>query len=226
VKLLLPNLITTLNLFFGFYAILQTLEHQFLSACWAIILGGFCDMADGQVARMTNSTSQFGLQYDSFSDLISFGLAPALLIYSFLLSSFGVKGILISFAFVFAGAFRLARFNITSSHKESIGLPITIAGICIATYGIFLKMTQYPLSPRLALYGTLFLALCMVSKIEFMSSKQMAKTKQGRLFLLVSLTVLISLMLFQPEGLFFFFASYILANLFLLLFNRLKHLRI
>lgn len=135
---ILPNLLTTGNLFFGFFSIVKSLQGNFVWAGSAILLAAVFDMLDGRVARMTNSTSEFGVQYDSLCDLVSFGLAPAFLTYQFGLDGLGRIGWIICFLFLACGALRLARFNVQSaignSNGDFTGVPIPMAAAVIATY--------------------------------------------------------------------------------------------
>jgi CDP-diacylglycerol--serine O-phosphatidyltransferase len=108
---LIPNLFTTGNLFCGIFAILSVFNANYMEAAIAILVAMIFDVLDGKSARLTNSTSQFGLEYDSLSDVVSFGVAPGLLIYSWALSGQGTFGVAVMFAYVAMGAVRLARFN-------------------------------------------------------------------------------------------------------------------
>ena len=106
---ILPNIFTTLNLFCGFYAIIAAIDGKFVAAAVAIIIGVMFDILDGKIARATNTTSKFGIEYDSLADLISFGLAPGLMIYLWALKPLGRIGWLAAFLFMACGALRLAR---------------------------------------------------------------------------------------------------------------------
>ena len=133
--LILPSLFTTGNLFCGFYSLLHSFNHQFDKAAYAILLAGIFDVLDGRVARITKSTSQFGLEYDSIADVVSFGVAPAILTFVWALQPFGRLGWAGAFFFAACGALRLARFNtITSELPKSyfLGLPIPAAANLVA----------------------------------------------------------------------------------------------
>ena len=112
---ILPSLFTTGNLFCGFWAIISVFQEKFFYAAVAILLASVFDVLDGKVARLSGATSKFGVQYDSLADLVSFGIAPALLAYSWALRPYGRFGWLAAFLFVVCGALRLARFNVQSS---------------------------------------------------------------------------------------------------------------
>ncbi len=134
----LPNLLTTGNLFFGFFSVVKAYEGHFGWAAAAIFLASIFDLLDGRVARLTHSTSEFGVQYDSLCDLFSFGAAPALLMYQYGLNSFPRIGWIVCFIFLACGALRLARFNVASSIGKAsgdfTGLPIPMAAFVVAAF--------------------------------------------------------------------------------------------
>ncbi len=122
-----PSFFTLMNLFSGFLAITQIHEGRFDHACWLIVLAGFFDMLDGMLARLTNGTSAFGVELDSLSDIVSFGVAPAYLVYAFSLKEFGALGLIIAALPAVCGAVRLARFNVQFDGEKREyfqGLPI------------------------------------------------------------------------------------------------------
>ena len=122
---LLPNLLTTGAMFAGFYAVIAGMQNDFRHACVAIIVAMFLDGLDGRVARLTNTQSAFGAEYDSLSDLIAFGMAPALICFSWALSGLGKAGWTICFIYVACAALRLARFNVqlgTTDKRFFVGL--------------------------------------------------------------------------------------------------------
>jgi CDP-diacylglycerol--serine O-phosphatidyltransferase len=124
---LLPNIFTTGNLFVGFYSIIASVLGRYELAAVAILIGGLFDSLDGKIARWTHTTSRFGVEYDSLSDLVTFGMAPAILSFLWALQPFRRIGWLAAFLFVVAGAFRLARFNANVEvvdKKYFVGLPI------------------------------------------------------------------------------------------------------
>ena len=137
---LLPNILTTTNIFCGFYALLATMQGDFSQAGIVIVIAMILDSLDGRIARITNTMSKFGAEYDSLADLVTFGVAPSILAYSWALYAYGKWGWLVTFLFVVCGALRLARFNVQSGIIESKlfnGLPIPAAASVIAT-GIML----------------------------------------------------------------------------------------
>ena len=174
----LPNLITTGSLFLGFYSAISSIQGHFSQAALAIVGSMFLDGLDGRIARLTNTTSRFGTEYDSLADLIAFGLAPALMVYLWALEPFGRMGWLASFLFVTCGALRLARFNVqvgTLGSDYFSGLPIPAAAAMLAATVLFYEYLD--LAPHdshvpimVMIYGLSFL---MVSTVKFVSFKNL-----------------------------------------------------
>lgn len=175
---ILPNLFTSASLFCGFYSIIASFKEYFVPAAIAVLVAVIFDGLDGRVARLTNTTSKFGAEYDSLADVISFGIAPALLAYSWSLSIYGKFGWIVAFLFVLCGALRLARYNIQIGIIESKvfnGLPIPAAASVVATTVIFFDYSGaegqfYNIS---ILVSVFILSLLMVSGIKFYSFKDM-----------------------------------------------------
>ncbi|MBW2367450.1 MAG: CDP-diacylglycerol--serine O-phosphatidyltransferase [Deltaproteobacteria bacterium] len=173
----LPNLCTTLNLFCGFLAIIFSMEGKFSTAAFSIIIAGMFDGLDGKIARATGATSQFGVEYDSLADLISFGLAPGLMMYLWILSPLGRVGWLAAFLFTVCGALRLARFNtqtgsISSDHFTGLPIPAAagmLAGTVLFAHKLGFADNLNPILMLLPVYGLSFL---MVSNIRYISSKK------------------------------------------------------
>ena len=175
---LLPNLFTTAALFAGFYSIVAAMNSQFESAAIAIFVAMILDGMDGRIARLTNTQTDFGVQYDSLSDMVSFGLAPALVIYTWSLSSLGKLGWSGAFVFAAAAALRLARFNTQASSADKQffqGLPSPAAAALIAgmiwwaesldiTDGDSILFITFPI--------TVIAGILMVSNIRYHSFKQ------------------------------------------------------
>ena len=109
---IVPNIVTTGNMFCGFYSMIASIHGDYISAAWAILAAAVFDMLDGRIARLAKATSQFGVEYDSLSDLVSFGVAPAILLYQWTLQPFERLGWLAAFLYLACGALRLARFNV------------------------------------------------------------------------------------------------------------------
>ena len=133
---LLPNLFTTGGLFCGFYAIISTIKEEYLLSAIAVLVAQVFDALDGRVARMTKTSSHFGVEYDSLADLLSFGMAPGWLLYTWALRSLSPFGWLAAFVFVICGALRLARFNVQATGVQKYtftGLPIPAAASVVAS---------------------------------------------------------------------------------------------
>ncbi len=200
---LLPNLLTTLNLFCGFYAAIAALHGEFKNAAVAIIVATIFDLLDGKVARWTRSTSRFGVEYDSLADLVSFGMAPALLMYLWVLEPLGRIGWLGAFLFTACGALRLARFNVQSGQTTDdhfIGLPIPggagmIAVIVLFCHQVRLVDAIHPIVFLVVMDG---LALLMVSTVKYNSYKHIEPLKQMNFNLAVTVLLIMVFAAAQP----------------------------
>ena len=173
---ILPSLFTTGNVFCGFYAFIAVMNEKFFVAAAAIVVAIIFDALDGRVARLTKTTSEFGVQYDSLADVISFGMAPALLAYAWVLKPFGRLGWMAAFLFLLCGALRLARFNVTKPDKKGdnfIGLPIPAAAAVIASIVIaFEDIFKTRLDPMIMVGVVYLLAFLMVSNIKYPAFKK------------------------------------------------------
>ncbi|MEW6443572.1 MAG: CDP-diacylglycerol--serine O-phosphatidyltransferase [bacterium] len=201
---ILPNLFTSASLFAGFYSIVATLNGDFAHASWAIIVSMFCDGADGRIARMTSSTSRFGVEYDSLSDLVSFGVAPGLLAYQWALRPYGNWGWSAAFLFVVCGALRLARYNVQIDNIESVtfnGLPIPgSAGLVATTVLLYYKFQVTGPTKQLAVLLLIFLlAFLMVSNIKFLSFKELELRRRKPFTALLAIIVLLVLIVNEPQ---------------------------
>jgi CDP-diacylglycerol--serine O-phosphatidyltransferase len=184
---LIPNLLTTGNLFCGLFSVLAVFNGNYLAAAISILVALIFDMLDGKSARWMKSTSQFGVEYDSLADVVAFGVAPGILIYAWALHAKGMFGAAVMFAFVACGALRLARFNVMSSSSETryfTGLPIPAAASVVASLVVFdhyVYQFDETVRPLLVLILTLCLAFLMVSTVKFRSFKDL-KFKDGNHF--------------------------------------------
>lgn len=172
--LVLPSIFTTGNLFCGFFAIINSFSHQFEHASFAIFLAGLFDVLDGRVARITKSQSKFGVEYDSIADVVSFGLAPAVMTYVWVLEPFGRLGWAAAFFFAASGALRLARFNTISSELPKsyfLGLPIPAAANMVAATFLAHKELQFPHVETIMMVLMFALGSLMVSTVRFRSFK-------------------------------------------------------
>jgi CDP-diacylglycerol--serine O-phosphatidyltransferase len=168
----LPSVFTSGNLFCGLLAVIEAFNGNYYRGAWLIVLAGFFDSVDGMVARLTKHYSRFGAELDSLSDLVSFVLAPMILIYPLTLKSLGIWGSLTAFAFVVAGAIRLARFNsnLRSLNDKDIfqGLPTPAAGGVVAGFLLFNNAVYYDLAMlRFIPLVIVLLSFLMVSDIEY-----------------------------------------------------------
>ncbi len=200
----LPNLFTTANLFCGVYSLIATLNEKFFQAAVAILVANIFDIADGKVARITNTTSKFGIEYDSLCDLVSFGVAPGLLIYWWALKPFGRYGWMASFLFIACGALRLARFNVMVEVTEKsrfLGLPIPAAASTIAS--LFLFYNRFPeilyTKNIILLAMTYLLSFLMVSNVKYLSFKELDFFKKKPLTYLFILILFFILIASQPS---------------------------
>ncbi|MGM0533334.1 MAG: CDP-diacylglycerol--serine O-phosphatidyltransferase [Campylobacterota bacterium] len=199
---ILPNLFTAGSIFIAVLSMLSALEGDFVKAAWFVFLSLLFDGLDGRVARMTKTTSRFGVEFDSLADIISFGMAPSLLLYLYAGHDYGRLGIVVAALFLIFGAIRLARFNVATSEEEPgvfIGLPIPTAAIFIATWILFLEQYSYFRTFEVGLLIlSLFLSFLMVSNFRFPSFKKMDMPKSVAFKLLVVITVLLGLIYIFP----------------------------
>lgn len=197
---LLPNLFTTGGLFAGFFAIIAAMNGQFEKAAIAITVAANLDVMDGAVARLTKTQSEFGAQYDSLHDLVSFGLAPAILIYAWSLQALGKLGWMAAFIYVACAALRLARFNSQNQNEDKkfftgLGSPAS----ALLVVGFVWTCVEYDFTPDgiiliVGLILCIWSALLMVSNFKFASPKQI--DVQGRVPFVVILTPVFCLAVF------------------------------
>ncbi|MDR3039088.1 MAG: CDP-diacylglycerol--serine O-phosphatidyltransferase [Candidatus Adiutrix sp.] len=193
---ILPNIFTTLSLFFGFYSILAAIDGRYSYAAWFIVISALCDGLDGTVARMTNTTSRFGVEYDSLCDLVAFGAAPAVLVYLWALTpdalvalgpQYQRLGAAAAFIFLACGALRLARFNVFSEARDPgffQGLPIPGGALMVASAVLWHYRHGPVVEPNgpLVLGLILTLAFLMVSSIDYVSHKHKVLFRNRRPF--------------------------------------------
>ncbi|MCR2038732.1 CDP-diacylglycerol--serine O-phosphatidyltransferase [Campylobacter helveticus] len=215
---ILPNLFTAASAFLGVISIISSINGDFYKALIYIILSLLFDGLDGRIARLTNTTSKFGVEFDSLADLIAFGVAPAVLFYTSIGIYYGKFGSLVAAFFVVFGAIRLARFNVTTGTYEPsvfIGLPIPTAAVVSAiytyaylnydflkSYGLFIVILQ-------ALLGIL-----MVSNIRYPSFKKLNLNRSSVLKVLICLMLLFSFLYLYPlESLVILASLYVLYGI-------------
>jgi CDP-diacylglycerol--serine O-phosphatidyltransferase len=215
---LLPSVITTASLFSGFYAIVSAINGQYFHAAVAIIISGVFDGLDGRVARLTGTTSKFGMEYDSLCDLVAFGVAPAVLAYEWVLRPYGRYGWLAAFLYVATTALRLARFNTqdtTSTKNEFTGLPCPAAGGMIASSVMFCTFFEIDGTLRnFIMLGTVYgLSYLMVSSVKYQSFKHAQTDRAKKFQVLVGLVLLIMVLATEPQvTLFVLGATYVLSG--------------
>lgn len=209
----LPNLITTASLFCGFYSIVMAINGDYIQSAWAILFAGIFDLLDGRVARLTHTHSDFGTQYDSLCDLASFGLAPAVLAYTWTLNQFGKFGWGAAFLFFACGALRLARYNVQLSDEEKKnfqGLPIPLAAYAIAGYVLYHHAWKGDV--QVASYLTLMMAvgfaLLMVSSIRYPSFKTFNFGRKASFLILVTAAVMLFIVASSPSTFIFLFTMF------------------
>ncbi|MHB1402975.1 MAG: CDP-diacylglycerol--serine O-phosphatidyltransferase [Thiobacillus sp.] len=216
---LLPNLFTTGALFAGFYAIVQAMNGRFEHAAVAIFIAMVLDGLDGRVARMTHTQSAFGAEYDSLSDMVSFGVAPALVIYEFALQGMGKLGWIAAFVYCAGAALRLARFNtqldVVTDKRFFQGLPSPASAALVA--GFVWVMVEYGVAGEdvrwLAAAIALFGGLTMVSNFRFYSGKEINLRKSVPFFVILLIVLAFILVSTSPpEVLFGVFVLYGLSG--------------
>lgn len=215
---LLPNLCTTAAMFAGFYAIVSAINGRFEVAAISIFAAMILDSLDGRIARITNTQSQFGVQYDSLSDMVSFGIAPALVVYLWAFSSMGKLGMFAAFVHTAAGALRLARFNTQSTVADKRyfqGLPSPAAAAVLA--GTLWICLEYDYSPESVKYAVLLLTiaggLLMVSNFRYASFKEIDLKSRVPFVVAIIIMLTISFIVTQAQTVLFFLAlSYALSG--------------
>jgi len=216
---IIPNLFTSGNLFCGVFAVISVFNAEYVMATIAILAASIFDTLDGKMARLTKTTSRFGVEYDSLADLVSFGVAPGLLVYSWALSSYGRLGWVAVFLFIACGALRLARFNVQVSGPESkdfVGLPIPAAASLVATTVMldsYILHFGKEIRPILMLTLTYFLAFLMVSSIRYRSFKNFNLKDRKPFGVLVGVVLALLVLVTAPQVMLFsIFALYVLSG--------------
>ena len=214
---ILPNLFTTGNLFCGFWSIISVFHEKYFYAAMAILLAAVFDVLDGKVARLTGSGSKFGIQYDSLADLVSFGIAPAVLAFNWALRPYGRFGWFAAFLFLVCGALRLARFNVMAASGDTKyfkGLPIPAAASMVSlVILLYLRLIETGwIKDIVVLVAIYILAFLMVSNIRYSSFKELnlAKRKPFSLFIFVVLTMIVIVM--EPVVVLFVFVLFYICS--------------
>ncbi len=213
---ILPNSLTLCGMFFGFYSILSAIKGNFEHAAWSIMIADVFDGLDGWVARLTHSTTRFGIELDSLSDLVAFGVAPSVLVYEWSIAPFGRIGFAAAFLFTACGALRLARYNVQMGSTESkafTGMPIPGAASVIAAVVLFCHdvWKTAPDKSILMLLLTVVLSILMVSRLRFHGLKEIDFRRRKPFWLLVAIVVVFGAIVIHPPISLFVFAMIYLA---------------
>jgi CDP-diacylglycerol--serine O-phosphatidyltransferase len=226
---LLPNAVTLAALFSGFYAIVQAMNHSYEVAAMAIFISMVLDGLDGRVARLTHSQSAFGAEFDSLSDMVSFGVAPALVVYEWQLRGMGKLGWMVAFIYCASAALRLARFNTMIGLVDKrwfVGLPSPAAAALVAGLVWICLAYGYDTIPGLNWFTLLFTAfagISMVTNVRFWSFKELHLRRKVPFFVLMLLVLVILLLVASPPlVLFGFFVCYGLSGYVTALLKRLQ----
>ena len=207
----LPNLFTTANLFCGFYSAIASMKGMYEIAAIAILIAVVLDGLDGRIARITHTTSKFGAEYDSLCDLVAFGVAPALLTYSWSLLAYGKWGWLAAFLFAVCGALRLARFNVQIGVIDSRvfnGLPIPGGAAAVATGILFYYYLggEGRFTSLAVMTAVVALSLFMVSSIKYYSFKDLNFFSRKPFMSFVLIVLILVIVVAEPEIMMFTFA--------------------
>ena len=197
---LLPNFFTALSVFFGIMSIIASSQGKYEKAFIYIVLSLIADGLDGRVARLTNTTSKFGVEFDSLADVVAFGVAPAMLLFFAIGAHYGRFGALVSGLYVVFGSIRLARFNITTNENDPnyfIGLPIPNAAVVLSSW-IMLDVKYNSNIDLIILIGALILSLLMVSNFRYPSFKKMDLHKNIALKVLILIIIIASIIYLYP----------------------------
>ena len=216
----LPNLFTSAGLFAGFYAIMQARLGHYEAACLAIYVAMAMDIIDGRLARLTNTMSDFGSEYDSLSDMVSFGVAPALVLYDFALSELGRVGSLVAFIYLACAALRLARFNVASSSDKRYFTGMPSPGAAAIMASVVWVCIDYKVAPDTINVGLAILmaliGLAMVSNIKYRSFKDVDFRDKMPFIGLIVLVLVIAMIYLDPPLAFLMIGTiYIVSGTFL-----------
>ena len=222
----LPNIFTALNLGCGFASITLGLNGHIYGAAMLLVLGAVFDSVDGRVARMTGTESSFGEQFDSMSDVVSFGLAPSLLMYRHFLEDLGRLGLIGAFFFLLCGALRLARFNASIGKQKSEhfqGLPIPGAAMALVGYALWsLSLEELNTLTIVSLTYVLLISLLMISNIPFFSFKSDWTKKHKRMAFFLAILVIVALFINEKMMIGVVINIYILCSLVYFVLNKKK----
>lgn len=222
---LLPNIFTLGAMFAGFYAIVQSINGEFINSGIATFFAMLLDSMDGRVARLTHTSSPFGAELDSLSDMVSFGIAPSVIIFNWQLHKFGKLGWLVAFIFCACAGLRLARFNTmlqVSDKKYFTGMPSPSAAALVIGY--VYMCVRYSLDSNFfgvtAAVVTLVAALSMVSNVKFYSFKELHVQHKARFSVLLMFLLILAFLIVFPEFVIYgFFVFYAFISYFMYIFR-------
>src|SRR5262245_30886619 len=214
---LLPSLLTTGNLLCGFLALILTAQQRYADAAIAIFVAMVLDILDGKVARLTNTTTQFGVEFDSLADVVSFCVAPAFLLYAMVLARLGRAAWLAAFLYVICGALRLARFNVYSGVTDRrffVGLPTPAAAGLVGAAVLLLDGDEVGRwQALLVAVATYLVALLMVSTFRYLSFKQVDFARRRPVSVLLFVVLAVLIVATHPQWfLFVLFSAYVLSG--------------
>lgn len=220
----LPNIFTGLNMACGFSGLVLATNGHFFRACVVLGLGAVFDMVDGRIARLTGTSSSFGEQFDSMSDIITFGVAPAWMFYNKYFIHFGRVGTVLAFLFLLCGALRLARFNANIDRVDSNffqGLPIPGAAMGLVGFVLFDLEFEIPYTKYVAAIYIFVYAIMMISNLPFPSFKNSSWVRRHRRGVLMLIFIILAMLFVYGESFFgVTITLYVLGSLIYYLFNR------
>ncbi len=224
-RYLFPNFFTALSAFLGVMSIIASINGQFEKAAYLIFISLILDGVDGRVARLTNATSKFGVEFDSLADIVAFGVAPAILLYQTIGHHFGRFGVLVVALYVVFGAIRLARFNVMAPSNEPsvfVGVPIPSAAVFVAGWVLLYQKYRLVGLEGAILMMALLVAFLMVSNVRYPSFKKIDLHKKEVIKILITMVVVVALLYLYPAEFvtlgitFFIFAGVVRAGYFLI----------
>ncbi len=200
VRYLFPNFFTALSAFLGVLSIIAAIHHHIEKAAWLIFISLVLDGLDGRVARLTNATSKFGIEFDSLADIVAFGVAPAILFYQAIGYQYGKFGSMVAALFVVFGAIRLARFNVMASGDPSVfvGVPIPSAAIFVAGWVLLYEKYHLQAFGGVIVWMSLGVALLMVSNVRYPSFKRLDLHKTQVFKILIVMIIVAALLYLYP----------------------------
>jgi CDP-diacylglycerol--serine O-phosphatidyltransferase len=221
----IPNLFTAMNMFSGFFSIISASQGNFIYAGWLIIIAAIFDTLDGVMARLTKSSSELGVQLDSLSDVVSFGVAPSFLLYTTYFNQFEAFGVIISSLPMIAGGFRLARFNVQLVGFDKsyfTGLPIPSSALTIVCFILSFYKDGYPEELKIFIIPmVLLLSFLMVSKVKYdtLPKFSLSAIKKNPLIYIAYFIAFVVLIIYRIKGLFFIFVFMIAFGIFRQIFK-------